>query len=59
MNILGIVGQDPSDFKFNRLHVDIFRFCFQPFEVCSIDSSNIVGKFQEVLNYNRLFLKLN
>ena len=25
---LGIVGQDPSDSKFNRLHVDIFRFCF-------------------------------
>jgi hypothetical protein len=27
---LGIytVGQDPSDSKSNRLHVDIFRFCF-------------------------------
>ena len=25
---LSIVGQDPSDSKFNRLHVDIFRFCF-------------------------------
>ena len=23
----GIVGQDPSDFKSNQLHVDIFRFC--------------------------------
>ena len=25
---LGIVGQDPSDFTSNRLHVDIFRFLF-------------------------------
>ena len=25
---LGIVGQDPSDSKSSRLHVDIFRFCF-------------------------------
>ena len=25
---LGIVGQDLSDSKSNRLHVDIFRFCF-------------------------------
>ena len=27
-NLLDIVGQDPSDSKSNRLHVDIFRFCF-------------------------------
>ena len=27
---LGIVGHDPSDSKSNRLHVDIFRFCFIP-----------------------------
>ena len=25
---LGIVGQEPSDFKSNWLHVDIFQFCF-------------------------------
>ena len=25
---LGIVSQDPSDSRSNRLHVDIFRFCF-------------------------------
>ena len=25
---LGIVGQDPSDSKSSRLHVDIFQFCF-------------------------------
>ena len=23
-----VFGQDPSDYKSNRLHVDIFRFCF-------------------------------
>ena len=26
---LGIVGQDPSDSKYNQLHVHIFRLCFQ------------------------------
>ena len=25
---LGIVGQDPGDYQSNRLHVDIFQFCF-------------------------------
>ena len=35
---LSIVGQDLSDSKSNRLHVDIFRFCFHSFEVYSIDS---------------------
>ena len=25
---LGIAGQDPSDTKSSRLHLDIFRFCF-------------------------------
>ena len=33
------VGQDPSDSKSNRLHVDIVRFCFHSFGVYSIDSS--------------------
>ena len=38
---LAIVGQDPSDSKSNRLHVDIFRFCsFQSFEVCSNPSDS-------------------
>ena len=27
-----IVGQDPSDSKSSRLHVDIFWFCFIPLE---------------------------
>ena len=53
------VGQDPSDSKSNRIHVDIFRICFHSCEVYSIDSSNVIGKFPEVLNFNRLFLKLN
>jgi hypothetical protein len=35
-----IVGQDPSDSESNRLHVDIFWFCFHYVEVYfSIDSS--------------------
>ena len=54
------VGQDPSDSKSNRLHVDhIFGFCFHSFEVYSIDSSQVIGKFLEVLNFNRLFLELH
>ena len=59
---LGIVGQDPSDFKSNRLHVDIFRFGFHSFEkvYSSIDSSKMVGNSLEVSNFNRcLFLQLN
>ena len=40
---LGIVGQDPSDSKSNRLHVDIFRFCFHSFEVYSIDFSRMIS----------------
>ena len=53
------VGQDPGDSKSNRLHVDIFRFCFHSFEVYSIDSSKMIGNSPEVSNFNRLFLKLN
>ena len=56
---LGIVGQDPSDCKGNRLHVHIFQVCLHSFEVYSIDSSEMIGKFPEVLNFNRLFLELN
>ena len=45
------VGQDPSDSKSKRLHVEIFRFCcFHSFEeVYSIDSSKMVGKSPQVL----------
>ena len=56
---LGIVRQDPSDSESNRLHVDIFQFCSLSFEVYSIDSSKMIGKFPEVSNFNRLNLKLN
>ena len=55
---LGIVGQDPGGSKSNRLHVDIFRFCFHSFEVySSVDSSDMISRFHEV--FNRLFLELD
>ena len=57
--IFGIIGQDPSVSKSNQLHVDIFRFFFYLSQVYSIDSSRMMGNFPEVLNFNRLFLKLN
>ena len=50
---LGIVGQDPSDSKSNWLHVHIFPVLLYSFEVWSIDSSKMIGKFLEVLNFNR------
>ena len=54
------VGQHPSDTKASQLHVDIFQFwLFYSFEVYSTGSSKIMGRFFEVLNINRLFLKLN
>ena len=52
-------GQDPSVSKSNRLHVDIFRFFFINLRYILINSSKMIGKFPEVLNFNRLFLKLN
>ena len=45
--------------KSNRLHVDILRFSFIKLGVYSIDSSKMVGNFLVVLNFNRLFLKIN
>ena len=45
-----IVGQDPSDSKSNRLHVDIFRFFFHSFVVHSTDYSKVIGKFPQVFN---------
>ena len=54
-----IVGQDPSDSKSNRFHVDIFSFCFHSFKVYSIiDFCKTIGKFLEVSNFNWLFLEL-
>ena len=50
---------DPSDSKFNQLHVDIFRFLFYSFEVYCLDSSRIVSEIPEVLNSNRLCYELD
>ena len=52
---LGIVGQDPSDSKSKWSHVDIFRGCFNLFEVYSIVSSKIIGNSPEVSNFNRYY----
>ena len=59
--ILGITtGWDPSVCKSNRLHADILRFSFIKIGVLhSINSSKTIRKFLAVLNFNRLFRKLN
>jgi hypothetical protein len=57
--LLGIISWDPSVCKSNRLHVDILRFIYINIEVCSINSSKVIGNSPEVLNFNQLFLKLN
>ena len=55
-----VVSQDPSDSKSSRFHVDICQFCvLHSFEVYSINSSKMIGKFHEVLNFNRLFFELD
>ena len=59
--IFGIISQDLSVFQVPPvgLHVVIVRFLFFQFEVYSIDSSNTIRNFHEVLNCNwLLFLKL-
>ena len=56
---LGKVNQDPSDSKSNRLHVNIFWFCFHSFEIYSIDSSKMINNFPEVSNFNQVVFKLN
>ena len=53
-----LVGQDPSDSKSNRLHVDIFRCCFHSVGAYSIDSFKMLSNSHEVSNFNQLFLKL-
>ena len=58
-DFLGIISQDSSVSKSNRLQVDIFRFLFYYFEVCSINSSKMIGKFPEVLCLNCIILKFN
>ena len=55
---IGIISHDPRVSKSNRLH--FVNFCLlSEWEVYSIDSSVMVGKFPEVLNFNWLYLKLN
>ena len=52
--------RSPVFYKSSRLHVDILRISFNKFwGVYSIDSSKMIGDFPAVLNFNRLFLKLN
>ena len=58
-NFQGIVGQDPSDSKFNWLHVDIFQFRFIHLRYYSIYSFKMIGHSPKVQNFNWLFLKLN
>ena len=48
---MGIINRHPSVFKFNRLHVHIFRL----FELYYIDSSKMIGNFPEVFNFNRFY----
>ena len=56
---LGITDWDPSVCKSNRLHVHIVQFSFIKFGVYSIYSSKMTGDFLAILNFNRLFLKLD
>ena len=46
-------------FGCNRLHVDILRFLHYKIGVYSINYSKMIGNYPAVLNFNRLFLKLN
>ena len=57
--IFGIISQDPRISKFNQLHAGIFWFFGVKMWVYSIESSKVIGKFPEVLNFDQLFLKLN
>ena len=56
---LGITGWNASIYKSNWLLVHILRLSFIKFGVYSIDSSKMIGNFPVVVNFNRLFLKLN
>ena len=51
------MGQDPSVSKSKWLL--IFRFSLNQFETYSANCSKTIGGFHEVLNFNRLFLKVN
>ena len=54
-----MIGQNPSVSKPNRVtcrHPLVFLY---EFEVYFMYSSETIGSFVEVLNFNRVFLKLN
>jgi hypothetical protein len=58
--IFGHNWLNPSVSKSNWLHVVIFQCSFfYKFEVYSIDFSKVIGIFLEVLNFDKLFLKIN
>ena len=56
--ILGVIGQNPSASKSNRLNVVNLRVGFYWFEVNCIDTSRMIGNFPKVSNFNQLFFKL-
>ena len=55
LGIYRLASPDPTDSESSRLQVDIFRFCFHPFEVYPMDSSKMIGNPPEVSNFNRSF----
>ena len=58
--IFGITGREPSVSKPKQLHVVIFwRICFLNIWSIWICFSKMIGSFRRVLNFDRLFLKLN
>ena len=54
---LGIVSQDPSDSKSNRLHVQHLPVSLSSSKTYSTKSSKTINKFPKVLNFNQLFLE--
>ena len=56
---LGIIGPNPSVSKSNQLHVGIFSFFFIDLRHILYIPLTWLVIFFEVLNFNRLFLKLN
>ena len=56
---LDMANWDPSVCKSNRLHVDILQVSFITLGISSKNSYKMIGNFPAVVNFNRLFLKLN
>jgi hypothetical protein len=52
---LGIIGQNPSVLKSNQVSCCDLSVSLYRFDVCSIDSSKMIGNFHEVMNFSRLF----